>query len=97
MALVLDYKLTKGSNEDLGGILNDHPLYLHCEAMVKSAGVEAVVGTTEKFTLKGPTSPKFLRRGSMRTVSVSSVSMTRGGVNSTSPCGLSLAVMMMST
>ena len=55
-----------------------------------------MLGVTEKFTLRAPTRPNDLCRGSMSVVVTSSVSTWRGGANCTMPWGLSLAVTKMS-
>ena len=64
---------------------------------MKSSRICAVLGVTEKFTLRGPITPKLLCRGSM-SIAVSSCVLTwKGGANCTTPWGLSLAVTKMST
>ena len=73
-----------------------HPIDSHSDDILKSSGVCAVLGVTEKFTLRAPTRPNDLRRGSMSVVVTSSVSTWRGGANCTMPWGLSLAVTKMS-
>ena len=62
-----------------------HPIDSHSDDILKSSGVCAVLGFTEKFTLRGPTRPNDLCRGSMSVVVTSSVSTWRGGANCTIP------------